>query len=251
MSEGYMNPPNAAAAVPPVMTTFTSVIPMKARMRLRVIGGEQFGNEGVRDLQSILMLGLSSFRRKVYPFDPRRVEERRRGLREIAQYDRPADVGLLPLRDEVLAEDAGQRTCPARARLDIEKDCHMIPVRPQRAAPVWWSINLTNERKLHDEGGTRSTTLAQRAGVTKQAMSQQVKQMERDGYLEQVPDLSDTRAEVVRMTPWGESVKAACAEVREELNQAVVQRVGKGKARELEAHLDAAAKVFADIAAGP
>jgi DNA-binding MarR family transcriptional regulator len=99
---------------------------------------------------------------------------------------------------------------------------------------------------LLDEGGTRSTTLAQRAGITKQAMSQQVKQMELQGYLEQVPDLSDTRAKVVRMTPRGESVKAACAEVREELNQAIAKRVGKGKAREMEANLDAAAQVLAE-----
>jgi len=102
---------------------------------------------------------------------------------------------------------------------------------------------------LLDEGGTRSTTLAQRAGVTKQAMSQQVKQMELQGYLEQVPDLSDTRAKVVRMTSRGKSVKAACAEVREELNQAIAKRVGKAKAREMEAHLDAATQAFTDITA--
>ncbi len=102
---------------------------------------------------------------------------------------------------------------------------------------------------LLDEGGTRSTTLAQRAGVTKQAMSQQVKQMELQGYLEQVPDLGDTRAKVVRMTPRGEAVKAACAEVREELNQAIAMRVGKEKAREMEAHLDATTEALADIAA--
>jgi DNA-binding MarR family transcriptional regulator len=102
---------------------------------------------------------------------------------------------------------------------------------------------------LLDEGGTRSTTLAQRAGVTKQAMSQQVKQMEREGYLEQVPDTRDTRAKVIRMTPRGESVKVACAEVREELNQAIAHRVGQEKASEMEAHLDAATQVFADVAA--
>jgi DNA-binding MarR family transcriptional regulator len=111
---------------------------------------------------------------------------------------------------------------------------------PFASASVLW---------LLDEGGTRSTTLAQRAGVTKQAMSQQVKQMEREGYLEQVQDLSDTRAKVVRMTPRGESVKAACAEVREELNQAIAKLVGKRKACEMEAHLDAATQAFADIAA--
>jgi DNA-binding MarR family transcriptional regulator len=62
---------------------------------------------------------------------------------------------------------------------------------------------------LMDEGGTRSTVLAQRAGVTKQAMSQLVRLMERQGYLEQVPDPTDTRAKVVRMTERGEAVKTA------------------------------------------
>jgi DNA-binding MarR family transcriptional regulator len=80
-------------------------------------------------------------------------------------------------------------------------------------------------------------------------MLNQVKQMECQGYLEQVPDLSDTRAKVVRMTPRGDAVKAACAEVREELNQAIAMRVGKGKAREMEAHLDVTTQAFADIAA--
>src|ERR1700744_5759813 len=60
---------------------------------------------------------------------------------------------------------------------------------------------------LMDEGGTRSTVLAQRAGVTKQAMSQLVRLMERQGYLEQVPDLTDTRAKVVRITGRGDAVK--------------------------------------------
>lgn len=102
---------------------------------------------------------------------------------------------------------------------------------------------------LLDEGGTRSTVLAQRAGVTKQAMSQQVKHMEREGYLEQVLDTGDTRAKVIKMTPRGERVKAACAEVREELNRAIANRIGREKAREMEAHLDAATQAFADVAA--
>jgi hypothetical protein len=39
--------------------------------------------------------------------------------------------------------------------------------------------------------------------------------MERQGYLEQIPDSTDTRAKVVRMTKRGEAVKNACVEVRE------------------------------------
>ena len=102
---------------------------------------------------------------------------------------------------------------------------------------------------LLDEGGTRSTLLAQRAGVSKQAMSQLVRLMERQGYLEQVADPSDTRAKVVRMTPRGEAVKTACVEVREELNQRIAKMVGGKEAREMESYLDAMTQMFSDVAA--
>ena len=89
--------------------------------------------------------------------------------------------------------------------------------------------------------------LAQRAGVTKQAMSQLVRLMERQGYLEQVPDLIDTRAKVVRMTGRGRAVKAACVEVREELNQQVTRTLGADQAALLEANLDVAAGLYGKI----
>ena len=105
---------------------------------------------------------------------------------------------------------------------------------------------------LLDEGGTRSTALAQRAGVTKQAMSQLVRLMERQGYLEQIPDPTDTRAKVVRMTPRGEAVKTACVEVREELNRTVSRALGREAAERLATNLDAAASLLGEIAStGP
>ena len=104
---------------------------------------------------------------------------------------------------------------------------------------------------LMDETGTRSTLLAQRAGVTKQAMSQLVRMMERQGYLEQVTDPNDTRAKVIRMTPRGKAVKIACVEVREELNQRIAKVVGRDEAREMETQLGAVFKMFSDRATKP
>ena len=101
---------------------------------------------------------------------------------------------------------------------------------------------------LLDEGGTRSTILAQRAGVTKQAMSQLVRLMERQGYLEQVADPTDTRAKRVRMTRRGEAVKTACVEVRDQLNRKLAKTLGTTQAAQLEANLDAAAALFTQIA---
>lgn len=109
---------------------------------------------------------------------------------------------------------------------------------PFAAASLLW---------LLDEGGTRSTLLAQRAGVTKQAMSQLVRLMKRQGYLEQAADPTDTRAKVVRMTKRGEAVKTACVEVREELNRKLAGALGMDDARRLETNLDAAAGSFGKI----
>src|SRR5579883_2297185 len=41
---------------------------------------------------------------------------------------------------------------------------------------------------LLDAAGARPTALAQQAGVTKQAMSQLIRELETRGYVEQVPD---------------------------------------------------------------
>ncbi len=100
---------------------------------------------------------------------------------------------------------------------------------------------------LIDEDGTRSTVLAQRAGVTKQAVSQLVKQMERQGYLEQVPDVADTRAKLVRMTVRGLAVKQACEDVRGELNRKLEKLLKASEAVRMEAALDAAANLFTSL----
>ena len=51
-----------------------------------------------------------------------------------------------------------------------------------------------------DAGGTRLGTLADRAQVAKQTATALVDRLERAGYVERVPDPSDGRARLVRMT---------------------------------------------------
>ncbi|MBD0322560.1 MAG: winged helix-turn-helix transcriptional regulator [Aldersonia sp.] len=68
--------------------------------------------------------------------------------------------------------------------------------------------------------GTRLTDLAEQAQVTKQTAGFLVDQIERQGYVERVPDPSDARARLVRISPAGERVlpvaSAAVAEVEAE-----------------------------------
>lgn len=54
-----------------------------------------------------------------------------------------------------------------------------------------------------DVDGTRVTTLAERAGMTKQGMGQLVLDLERRGYVERAPDPADGRALLVRFTEAG------------------------------------------------
>ena len=56
-----------------------------------------------------------------------------------------------------------------------------------------------------DVEGTRLSVLAERAQIAKQTATALVDKLERAGYVERVPDPSDGRARLVRMTPRAEA----------------------------------------------
>ena len=56
-----------------------------------------------------------------------------------------------------------------------------------------------------DTGGTRLSVLAERAQIAKQTATALVDRLERAGYVERVPDPTDGRARLVRMTPRAEA----------------------------------------------
>jgi DNA-binding MarR family transcriptional regulator len=58
-----------------------------------------------------------------------------------------------------------------------------------------------------DAVGTRVTTLAERAQMTKQAMGELVTDLERRGYMARIPDPSDRRAKLVVRTERGWEVE--------------------------------------------
>ena len=51
--------------------------------------------------------------------------------------------------------------------------------------------------------GTRLTDLAERSGLTKQAVGEAVTELERLGYLQRLPDPNDGRAKLIKLTDWG------------------------------------------------
>ena len=57
-----------------------------------------------------------------------------------------------------------------------------------------------------DPEGTRLSVLAERAQIAKQTATALVDKLERAGYVQRVPDPSDGRARLVRLTPRAEAV---------------------------------------------
>ncbi|MDR3643101.1 MAG: MarR family transcriptional regulator [Candidatus Doudnabacteria bacterium] len=106
---------------------------------------------------------------------------------------------------------------------------------------------FVNLMSLLDTAGIRPTTLAKRAGTTKQAIGQLVRELEARGYVEQVPDRADTRAKIVRLTERGVALHVACAEARLKLQSVVIAKLGKLKVSRLQRDLIGLAAVLEEM----
>jgi DNA-binding MarR family transcriptional regulator len=78
--------------------------------------------------------------------------------------------------------------------------------------------------------GTRATVLAERAAVSKQAIGELVVDLEEKGYIERVRDPADGRAKLIRLTKQGGLLIDAAYEVIQEIQLAMVKKVGTKKA---------------------
>jgi DNA-binding MarR family transcriptional regulator len=75
--------------------------------------------------------------------------------------------------------------------------------------------------------GARLTELAERANLTKQAVGEVVSELEGAGYVERVPDPSDGRAKIIRLTERGTAAWECGMGVLNELLERWEQRYGK------------------------
>jgi DNA-binding MarR family transcriptional regulator len=89
-----------------------------------------------------------------------------------------------------------------------------------------------------DPEGTRSSELAERAGMTKQGMGQLVADLEKKGYIERVEDPADGRAKLVRLTKKGRRHVRDAGEIIGEIEEAYAQRLGNGRLETLRAILE-------------
>ena len=93
-----------------------------------------------------------------------------------------------------------------------------------------------------DHGGTRVSELARRAQITKQSMGELVAHLERNGYVERIPDPDDRRAKLVRSTARGSELYAIARRFVAEVEAEWTERLGQrkmGTLRELLVELNA------------
>jgi DNA-binding MarR family transcriptional regulator len=83
--------------------------------------------------------------------------------------------------------------------------------------------------------------LAERLGVTQQAASKAVADLERRGYVARTPDPADARTRLVRLTERGEALIAAARRHRAAIEEDLAERLGPRR-------LESARRLLLDVA---
>ncbi len=87
--------------------------------------------------------------------------------------------------------------------------------------------------------GSRLTDLADRAHMTKQSVGEVATELEQRGYLERVPDPSDGRAKIIRLTERGRQAQALGLGIIEEIEADWGERFGVERVAALRDALEA------------
>ena len=99
---------------------------------------------------------------------------------------------------------------------------------------------------LFEEDGLRMGELARRARLSKQAMTELVRRLERDALVERRPDPSDGRASVIFLTERSRAFEPVAAETLAELDRLVRRRLDAGQVDGLRASLQKLLEVGED-----
>ena len=87
--------------------------------------------------------------------------------------------------------------------------------------------------------GSRLTDLADRAHMTKQSVGEVATELEQRGYLERVPDPSDGRAKIIRLTERGREAQALGRGIIDEIEAEWAERFGAERVAALRDALEA------------
>jgi DNA-binding MarR family transcriptional regulator len=106
-----------------------------------------------------------------------------------------------------------------------------------------WGTNLFHHLR---EGGLRLTELAERTHTTKQAMRYTINQLEAAGYVERVPDPTDGRAKIIRLTERGWEGRRVADEIIRSIEHECAQELGEERMRQFEALMKEVSGVLAE-----
>jgi DNA-binding MarR family transcriptional regulator len=90
-----------------------------------------------------------------------------------------------------------------------------------------------------DPDGSRLTDLARRARMTKQSVGEVTTDLEHRGYVERVPDPSDGRAKIIRLTDRGHDAQTLGQDFIDEIEREWAERFGAERVAALREALEA------------
>ena len=90
-----------------------------------------------------------------------------------------------------------------------------------------------------DPEGTRLTDLAERARMTKQSVGEVTSDLEQRGYVERVPDPSDGRAKIIRLTERGHEALVTGRGLIDDIERDWAERFGEERIAALRDALEA------------
>lgn len=100
-----------------------------------------------------------------------------------------------------------------------------------------------------DAEGTTVSTLAQRAGITKQAMAELVLHLEHHGYVRREPSPTDARAKLVHLTEAGRDVMAIVRGLMPEIEKRLIDEIGNSRWHQLREDLARIPQTFDETTA--
>jgi DNA-binding MarR family transcriptional regulator len=128
----------------------------------------------------------------------------------------------VPGEDGLPMTDITRLLLEARRALAAELDADLAERGYPDLRPGHAALFLSVDRR----SGSRLTDLAEQTRLTKQAMMSMVDDLESRGYVRRVPDPSDSRAKLVRLTAHGRRAAAECRRAIQALEQRTKRILG-------------------------
>jgi len=89
-----------------------------------------------------------------------------------------------------------------------------------------------------DVNGTQATVLAEKAGITKQAAGRIIADLEREGYVQRLPDPADQRAAIIVFTDAGRQFLVDAYHVKKEIEAGYTALLGEERMQQFREMLE-------------